>query len=79
MVGNGATNWDYDVSPSFPGTLYGFNLITRKMITDYHANNCVYYFNDFRPHNGTAACDDIWGNMQDLVSDLDWYDLYLPP
>jgi len=29
MVGNGATNWDFDVSPSFPKTIYNFNLIPK--------------------------------------------------
>jgi serine carboxypeptidase-like clade 1 len=27
MVGNGATDWDFDVSPSFPTTVFNFNLI----------------------------------------------------
>jgi hypothetical protein len=42
-------------------------------------SGCVYYFNDFRPHSGPKGCDAIWQKMQDLVADLDWYDLYLPP
>jgi len=30
MVGNGATNWDFDVSPSFTETVYNFNLIPKR-------------------------------------------------
>ena len=32
LVGNGATNWDYDVSPSFPEVVYNFNLIPETML-----------------------------------------------
>jgi hypothetical protein len=32
MVGNGVTDYDYDVSPSFPETLYNFNLISKKLL-----------------------------------------------
>lgn len=79
MVGNGATNWDFDVSPSFPETLFSFNLIPNKYMDFFLKSGCVYYFNDFRPHSGPAGCDTIWAKMQKLVADLDWYDLYLPP
>lgn len=27
IVGNGATKWDVDISPSFPDVMYNFNLI----------------------------------------------------
>jgi hypothetical protein len=57
LVGNGATQWDYDVSPSFPGTISGFNLIPRNLTDFFKKNNCTYFFNDFRPHSGPAECD----------------------
>jgi hypothetical protein len=44
MVGNGATNWNVDVEPSFPATVRYFNIIPPKMFDDFEANNCHYYF-----------------------------------
>jgi carboxypeptidase C (cathepsin A) len=28
IVGNGATNWDLDISPAYPEVVYNFNIIT---------------------------------------------------
>lgn len=39
-------------------------------------NNCVYYFNDFKAHSGPITCDPVWTRIQDLTSNLNWYDLY---
>lgn len=63
MVGNGATNWDFDASPSFPDTVYGFNLITKTDIDYFHDNNCTFYLNDFRNHTGPAECQVYWDKM----------------
>jgi len=78
LVGNGATHWDFDVSPSYPRTLYGFNMIPKKDMDYFDENNCTYYFNDFRPHSGPEGCDAVWNHMNDLAKDLWWYDLYMP-
>jgi len=32
MVGNGATDWDFDVSPSFPEVMFHFNLIEASLL-----------------------------------------------
>lgn len=76
LVGNGATNWDFDVSPSFPDTVYSFNIIPEHIYGDFVDNGCVFYFNDFRPHDGPDACEDLWDSINDLTSNLNWYDLY---
>jgi len=76
MVGNGATNWDFDVSPSFPETVFNFNLIPSKYLNFMQENNCNYYFNDFKNHSGPATCDAVWDKVQNLTGDLYWYDLY---
>lgn len=78
MVGNGATNWDFDVSPSFTETVYNFNLIPKRFRDFMSKNDCIYYFNDLRPHSGPKACDDQWGKIQNMTLDLNWYDLYEP-
>jgi hypothetical protein len=81
MVGNGATNWDYDVSPSFPETVYGFQLIPKELLEQYNDNGCVIYFNNFRPTNGTSneTCQHLFDQMSDLTGDLNWYDLFRVP
>jgi len=78
MVGNGATNWDVDVSPSFPETVFQFNMIPKHLLDSMTENGCVYYFNDFRNHSGPASCDAIWKKIQALTSSVNWYDLYRP-
>jgi hypothetical protein len=85
MVGNGATDWDFDVSPSFPSIAYNFNLIPKKTYDDYNKLGCKVYFNDFKPRDGSdpAECaklwdDDVQGSMCNLTGDLNWYDLYRP-
>jgi hypothetical protein len=63
MVGNGATDWDYDVSPSFPSVVYNFNMIPKDLYDQYNAGGCVEYFNGFIPANGTNPADcDTWFN-----------------
>jgi hypothetical protein len=56
-VGNGATNWDYDVSPSLPETVYNFNMIPHSIIDYFKKAGCVFYFNDFKNHEGPPECD----------------------
>jgi hypothetical protein len=88
MVGNGATDWDFDVSPSFPSIVYNFNLIPKAMYDEYVALECIVYFNDFKPRSGKnqTRCNELWGDGDDppkgsmnyLAKDLNWYDLYRP-
>jgi len=49
LVGNGATNWDFDVSPSFPTIARDFNLIPPSLYHNYTESNCKVWFNDFKP------------------------------
>lgn len=78
MVGNGATNWDFDVSPSFTETVYNFNLIPKRYEEEMKRLNCTYFFNDLRPHSGPEQCDPLWDKIQNMTADLNWYDLYEP-
>ena len=78
MVGNGATNWDFDVSPSFPQIAYDFNLIPMALYKNYTESGCKVYFNDFIPPDGPMYCNELWDNITDLTSGLNWYDLYRP-
>jgi len=61
MVGNGATNWDFDVSPSFPQTVYNFNIIPKSMYDTFVDNKCFYSFNDVAlPEHNSALCNTTW-------------------
>jgi len=76
LVGNGATDWDFDVSPSFPETVYNFNMIGKKQIDYFRENNCTYFFNDFKNHTGPAGCNSVWDEINIITGDMNWYDLY---
>lgn len=76
LVGNGVTNWDYDVSPSFPETTYNFNIIGKKQIDYFRKNNCTYYFNDFKNHTGPDGCNAVWDEINLITGDMNWYDLF---
>jgi len=78
MVGNGVTNWDYDVFASTPETFYGFNMVPKDLYEKYQSMGCVEPFNQMRPTNGTdpAMCDKLFNQMGALVAPLNWYDLY---
>lgn len=66
-VFNGATDWKYDVSPSFPEVVYNFNLIPASLMKDFTDNGCVVYFNDFKPANGTDKCVGLWDQIGNLT------------
>jgi len=76
MVGNGATNWVYDVSPVFPEVLYQFNMIPESLWNEYNDNHCVGYFDGTFTGDDKAKCETLFGNMQDFTDGLNWYDLY---
>lgn len=76
IVGNGATDWDFDVSPSFPEVVYNFNLISKKLLDEYRSKGCEFYFNGVRPHDGPAECEGLNDQIADSARGLNWYDLY---
>ena len=78
MVGNGVTNWDVDVFASSPTTFYQFQMIPDNIYQNYTSNYCFSPFNDNRPWNGTNIdqCKDLWTQMSNLITPLNWYDLY---
>jgi hypothetical protein len=78
MVGNGATHWDYDVSPSFAQTVFNFHLITKDLYDTFMNNDCHYYFNDVKVYNNSQTCIDAWDKINNLTGALNWYDLYRP-
>ena len=79
MVGNGATNWDVDVQPSFPETLRYFNIIKQDLLDEYRSEGCDFYFYPgYRTEPATKNCKAMWARMKELSAKLNWYDLYRP-
>jgi serine carboxypeptidase-like clade 1 len=79
MVGNGATNWEFDVEPSFAQTLRWFNIIPPSLLDSFEANDCHYYFYPaVNPDVQTPKCDALWIKINEYASGLNWYDLYRP-
>lgn len=80
IVGNGATDWTYDVMPSFPDVVKYFNLIPESIHQNYTDHGCIYFFNGtmkFDEAKGTADdCFAIWSQIEELTEGLNWYDLY---
>ena len=76
MVGNGATDWSYDVWPTFPQTLANFQIIQQKLLTDWSDAGCAAYFHNVRPYTDTPECETMGQRMMDLSGNLNWYDLY---
>ena len=76
MVGNGATNWTYDVWPSFTATAANLTTIPLSLWKDMEANDCVAYFHNVRPATDTQICKELAAKVSASTSDLNWYDLY---
>jgi len=78
MVGNGATDFYVDVSPSFPQTIYGLNLITKNIYDKFQNNSCFFSFRHvlISEESTSKECLDSWNLMHELTMDLNWYDLY---
>jgi|LauGreDrversion4_2_1035121.scaffolds.fasta_scaffold330070_2 hypothetical protein len=76
MVGNGATKWDVDISPSFPDVMYNFNLIQKPLLDTYKQNGCINYFNDLKPPTNTTVCENAWDEINERWQGLNWYDLF---
>jgi len=76
LVVNGATHWDYDCSPSFPQTVYNFNLIPQALYDRFEDNKCFFSFNGVLPGNTSEICEEAWAEINKLTASLNWYDLY---
>jgi hypothetical protein len=66
IVGNGATDWTYDVQPVFPELVKYFNLIPESIYKNWTDHGCTLFFNGTVAYNKTMApnstyCEDIWG------------------
>ena len=76
MVGNGATDWDFDVHPSFAATVANFNIVPQKLWKEWDSEGCFYSFHDVLPKKMGPKCDKLAAWSEELTKDLNWYDLY---
>ncbi len=58
MVGNGATHWDYDTTPSYLPMAYMHNLMSKETHEVFTKNDCMWYFNDVKPSKTNKECED---------------------
>ena len=76
MVGNGATNWSYDVWPSFTATAANLTTIPLSLWKDIEDHGCIAYFDNLRPATDTPICKALAAKVNAATEDLNWYDLY---
>lgn len=48
-VGNGATHWEYDTTPSYLPMAFMHNLMDKEMYDIFVENDCQWYFRDVIP------------------------------
>jgi predicted phage gp36 major capsid-like protein len=63
IVGNGATNWNYDADAAYPETFYNLNIISQDLFEQFKANNCLYYWGDVKVANNSDKCKDLRNQM----------------
>jgi hypothetical protein len=66
IVGNGATDWTYDVQPVFPELAKYFNLIPESVYQNWTDHDCTIFFNgsvkfnETNTPNNESTCYGIW-------------------
>lgn len=75
-MGNGATDWDLDIFPSYPDVLFNFNMIPKSMLDNYNTLGCKYYFNDVKKVDNPPECDKAFEDIMEIRGSFNWYDLF---
>ena len=78
IVGNGATDWRYDVTPSFLPMAYNHQLMDKEMYDIFVNNNCSWYFRDVLPGHHPKVWEDAYKKFNKNTSRINWYDIYRP-
>lgn len=76
MVGNGATNWNYDADANYAETFGYYNVIPQSLMETYLDNNCHNYWSDVKPPTNNTNCSDAYNQMMEYVDGLNIYDLF---
>ena len=75
-VGNGATKWEYDTTPSYIPFAYMHNLMSKEQYDIFKEDGCEEYFRDVLPSTMTQRCKDMWAKFEKHTERLNWYDIY---
>lgn len=77
MVGNGATNWNYDAEPVYAETFAAFNVISEDLLQRYKEKNCKFFWNDIKDNSkNPPECEEIWEKVLVPLYELNVYDLF---
>lgn len=78
LVGNGATDWDFDTTPSYLPMAYWHNLMDKSLYDRFVDNQCFFSFRDVIPEKGNIKeCDSAYAEFQQVTKDIFWYDIYM--
>jgi carboxypeptidase C (cathepsin A) len=73
-VGNGVTNYKYDCTPAYVEMAYWHSLYNDELYEAFKSNNCD--FSGTRLQNATPTCLNLLGQFEDLVSEVNVYDIF---
>lgn len=76
LVGNGATDWQYDTTPSYLPMAYNHQLMDRDLYDTFVQYNCTWFFRDVLPGHHPKECQDAMKTFNKLTSRINWYDIY---
>lgn len=77
LVGNGCTNWTYDCQPATNNMTYGHAIFSKEIWDKMVDEQCDYSGCEFG-RDPSDACMDYLGETDDLMDDIDLYNVYLP-
>jgi carboxypeptidase C (cathepsin A) len=70
LVGNGVTNWNVDAYNIWPQFLYWHQLIDDSIYVPWVNSNCTVM------SDMSEFCESLYGQMEDLFTDVNFYDIY---
>ena len=75
-VGNGATDWKYDTTPSYLPMAYNHQLMDTKLHNTLVENGCEWYFRDVLPAKTSEVCEEALKTFNKNTARINWYDIY---
>jgi hypothetical protein len=56
IIGNGATDYDFEAPNSYMEDFVAFNLLPQIYLTNYTSNGCGFYWKDIKPNKNSSVC-----------------------
>lgn len=75
-VGNGATDWNYDTTPSYLPMAFNHQLMDKELYDTFVNNNCTWFFRDVLPGHHPKVCEDAMKTFNKNTARINWYDIY---